>query len=318
MSRKPLPDREDFVRQQPTIYQFDFRDVPIEKYAKSLYALFHNPDYVDAVGKRNRLVATGDRMRVGTSEMNNLFRVIQQHDRRLADIMYASMVQVNLHSEVSYDTMTFSTLLKYSVDYSQPGIKDKVDLLAARLDRLTFLAECLDRIATDIRGDMLDIFKGNIEFNQFDSVTHVLHQLRGYFRSALPNDMDSPEGELFYEYADSIYNYIDKRLKTYTAKYRKMHPVSPKYTEEDLIEGLNQFFGRNDKFDKSFVGHTKTGGCYIDVAQLCLRLDSNEIKKIEKVTCKIKSNNISDAALCYSFNATDLIMSQYKRPEQKQ
>ena len=83
MSRKPLPDREDFVRQQPTIYQFDFRDVPIEKYAKSLYALFHNPDYVDAVGKRNRLVATGDRMRVGTSEMNNLFRVIQQHDRRL-------------------------------------------------------------------------------------------------------------------------------------------------------------------------------------------------------------------------------------------
>nr|DAJ92988.1 MAG TPA: hypothetical protein [Caudoviricetes sp.] len=31
MSRKPLPDREDFVRQQPTIYQFDFRDVPIEK-----------------------------------------------------------------------------------------------------------------------------------------------------------------------------------------------------------------------------------------------------------------------------------------------
>lgn len=107
-------------------------------------------------------------------------------------------------------------------------------------------------------------------------------------------------------------------MKTYTANYRKMHPVSPKYTEEDLIEGLNQFFGRNDKFDKSFVGHTKTGGCYIDVAQLCLRLDSNEIKKIEKVTCKIKSNNISDAALCYSFNATDLIMSQYKRPEQKQ
>ena len=28
MSRKPLPDREEFVRLQPTVYQFHFKDVP--------------------------------------------------------------------------------------------------------------------------------------------------------------------------------------------------------------------------------------------------------------------------------------------------
>lgn len=314
MSRKPLPDREDFVRLQPTVYQFHFKDVPSTQYAKSLDVLFHNPDYLDAVEKRNRIVETSKRMRVGTSEMRNLLRTIQQHDRRLADIMYATMVQTNLRSDVSYDFMNFSTLLKYYVDYSQPGMKEKVDLLASQLDRLTFLAECLDRIATDIRGNMLDIFRGNIEFNQFDTVSQVLHQLRGYFRSAGPKDVDSREGDLFYEYADSIYNYVDKRLHTFSAKYRKLHPAAQVYTEADLIEGLNQFFGRSDKFDKSFIKHTESGGCYIDVVHLCFNLDRLQTEKIEQVTAKMKSNNITDDTLRYSFNVTDLIMSKYKRP----
>lgn len=314
MSRKPLPDREEFVRLQPTVYQFHFKDVPSTQYAKSLDVLFHNPDYLDAVEKRNRLVETSKRMRVGTSEMRNLLRIIQQHDHRLADIMYATMVQTNLRSDVSYDFMNFSTLLKYYVDYSQPGMKEKVDLLASRLDRLTFLAECLDRIATDIRGDMLDIFRGNIEFNQFDTVSQVLHQLRGYFRSAGPKDVDSREGDLFYEYADSICNYVDKRLHTFSAKYRKLHPAAQVYTEADLIEGLNQFFGRSDKFDKSFIKHTESGGCYIDVVHLCFNLDRLQTEKIEQVTAKMKSNNITDDTLRYSFNVTDLIMSKYKRP----
>lgn len=314
MSRKPLPDREKFVRLQPTVYQFHFKDIPSTQYAKSLDVLFHNPDYLDAVEKRNRIVETSKRMRVGTSEMRNLLRTIQQHDRRLADIMYATMVQTNLRSDVSYDFMNFSTLLKYYVDYSQPGMKEKVDLLASRLDRLTFLAECLDRIATDIRGDMLDIFRGNIEFNQFDTVSQVLHQLRGYFRSAGPKDVDSREGDLFYEYADSIYNYVDKRLHTFSAKYRKLHPAAQVYTEADLIEGLNQFFGRSEKFDKSFIKHTESGGCYIDVVHLCFNLDRLQTEKIEQVTAKMKSNNITDDTLRYSFNVTDLIMSKYKRP----
>lgn len=317
MSKKPLPDREEFVRQQPTVYQFHFKDVPSTQYAKSLDALFHNPDYLDAVEKCNRLVETSKRMRIGTSEMSNLLRTIQQHDRRLADIMYATMVQTNLRSDVSYDFMNFSTLLKYYVDYSKPGMKEKVDLLASRLDQLTFLAECLDRIATDIRGDMLDIFKGNIEFNQFDTVSQVLHQLRGYFRSAGPKDVDSREGDLFYEYADSIYNYVEKRLKTYSAKYRKLHPTSPTYTEADLVEGLNQFFGRDDKFDLSVIGHTDTGGCYISVGDLWKILSEDEQKKICHITPKIDSVKFDDLQLRYSFNATDLIMSQYKRPKPK-
>lgn len=164
---------------------------------------------------------------------------------------------------------------------------------------------------------MLDIFKGHIEFNQFDTVSQVLHQLRGYFRSAGPKDADSREGDLFYEYADSIYNYVDKRLHTFTAKYRKMHPTSPIYTEADLVEGLNQFFGRDDKFDLSLIGHTESGGCYISIGDLWKILSEDEQNKIGHITPEIDSIRFDDKELRYSFNATDLIMSQYKRPKPK-
>ena len=81
------------------------------------------------------------------------------------------------------------------------------------------------------------------------------------------------------------------------------------------MEGLNQFFGRNDKFDMSLISHTESGGCYIDFKALSIRLDDSEIDKLRKVTDKMKSNNIADVELRYSFNATDLIMRHYKRPK---
>ena len=314
---KPTQAREEFVRNQPTIYSFNFKDVPPEKYAETLAVLFHNPDYSDAVEKRNRLVQSADRLRPGSSELMNLIRTIQQRDRKLADIMYASIVQTNLHSDVSYDFLSFSTLLKYYVDYRKEGIKDRVDALAANLDKVTFLADMLESVVTDVKGDMHEIFGGSIKFNQFDAVLQVLKQLRGFFKSTRSDDVDSPEAQLYFDYSDSINEYLEKRLKTYTDKYRKLHPASPVYTEADLIEGLNQFFGRSEKFNESFIKYTESGGCYIDVVYLCLNLDRQQIEKIDKITAKMKSNTNTDETFRYCFDVTDLIMRQYKRPTKK-
>lgn len=311
----PVRTREELVRNQPTIYSFHFNDVPPSKYAETLDVLFHNPDYNEDVEKRNRLVKSAQRLRPGSSEMANLVRTIQQYDRKLADILYASIVQTNLHSEVGYDFLSFRTLLKYYVDYSKDGNKERVDRLAANLDKVTFLADMLESIVTDVKADMREIFNGSVEFNQFDSVLNVLTQLRGFFKSARCNDGDSPEAQLYFDYSDSINEYLEKRLKTYTDKYRKLHPVAPVYTETDLIERLNQFFGRSDKFNESFIKHTESGGCYIDVVHLCFNLDRQQTEKIESL--KINPNTHTDETLRYSFKVTDLIMSQYKRPTQK-
>ena len=308
---------EEFVRNQPTIYSFHFKDVPPSKYAETLDVLFHNPDYNDAVEKRNRLVQSAERLRPGSSEMRNLVRTIQQHDRKLADIMYSVIVQTNLHSDVGYDFLSFSTLLKYYVDYSKEGNKERVSRMAANLDKVTFLADMLESVVTDVKGDMHEIFGGSIEFNQFDAVLKVLTQLRGFFKSARRDEVDSPEAQLYFDYSDSINEYLEKRLKIYTYKYRKLHPAAPVYTEADLIEGLNQFFGRSEKFNVSFIKHTESGGCYIDMVHLCSNLDRQEVEKIESIKIKMKSNTHTDETLRYSFDVTDLIMSQYKRPTKK-
>ena len=312
---KPILTREQVVRNQPTVYTFNFKDVPVSKYAETLDVLFHNPDYNDAVDKRNRLVKSSDRLRPGSSEMANIVRTIQQHDRKLADIMYAAIVQTNLHSDVSNDFLTFDTLLKYYVDYRKAGMRERVSRMAANLDKVTFLADMLESVVTDVKDDMRQVFDDVVEFRQFDAVSQVLTQLRGFFRSARRGNSDSPEAQLYTDYSDSINDYLEKRLKTYTDKYRKLHPAAPVYTEDDLVEGLNQFFGRNDKFDMSLIAHTDSGGCYIDFKALSLRLDDRDVEKLKKVSDKMKSNNTTDVELRYSFNATDLIMRHYKRPK---
>ena len=312
---KPVLTREQVVRNQPTVYTFNFKDVPVSKYAETLDVLFHNPDYNDAVDKRNRLVKSSDRLRPGSSEMANIVRTIQQHDRKLADIMYAAIVQTNLHSDVSNDFLTFDTLLKYYVDYRKAGMRERVSRMAANLDKVTFLADMLESVVTDVKADMRHVFDDVVEFHQFDAVSHVLTQLRGFFNTARSKDVDSPEAQLYFDYSDSINDYLEKRLKTYTDKYRKLHPAAPVYTEDDLVEGINQFFGRNDKFDMSLIGHTESGGCYIDFKALSLRLDDRDADKLKKVSDKMKSNNTTDVELRYSFNATDLIMRHYKRPK---
>lgn len=260
---KPTLTREQVVRNQPTIYTFNFKDVPVSKYSETLDVLFHNPDYNEAVEKRNKLVKSADRLRPGTSEMANIVRTIQQHDRKLADIMYASIVQTNLHSEVSNDFLSFDTLLKYYVDYRKDGMRERVSRMAANLDKVTFLADMLESVVTDVKCEMRQVFGDTVEFGQFDGVSHVLTQLRGFFKTARRDDFDSPEAQLYFDYSDSINDYLEKRLKTYTEKYRKLHPAAPVYTEDDLVEGLHQFFGRNDKFDMSLIAHTESGGCYI-------------------------------------------------------
>ena len=312
---KPTPISEQAVCNQPTVYTFNFKEVPICKYAETLDILFHNPDYNELVEKRNKLVKSADRLRPGTSEMANIVRTIQQRDRRLADIMYASIVQANIRSEVSNDFLSFDTLLKYYVDYRQEGMRERVSRMAANLDKITFLADMLESVVTDVKCEMRQVFGDTVEFGQFDGVSHVLTQLRGFFKTARRDDFDSPEAQLYFDYSDSINDYLEKRLKTYTEKYRKLHPAAPVYTEDDLVEGLNQFFGRNDKFDMSLIGHTESGGCYIDFKALSLRLDDRDVEKLKKVSDKMKSNNTTDVELRYSFNATDLIMRHYKRPK---
>ena len=312
MSKKKDNEKIEQVLASPTAYVFDFKDVPIEKYAQTLDVLFRHPDFIAGVEKRNRLLKSASNCKSKSSEVASLIRIVQQHDRKLADIMYAAIVQTNIHSDSGLEYFTLSTLLHYYVDYSRDGMSELVQKLKADLYKVTFLADMLESVVVDVRSEMQDVFGDSFKFQQFDGVLQVLNQLRGFFNSVRPKDYSQPETQLFGDYADSINDYLAKRLKTYVAKYNKMHPEYTAYTDQDVIDALNAYFS-TDIFGADNIGHTDAGCPYVNIATVKNKLNAEQTLMLEKILNTDKLNTKEYKTQCYT--VTDLLVKLYKRPK---
>ena len=306
--QQALAKREQQIRNLPTIYTFNFRDVPADKYAEALERLFSNPDFAEAVRNRNELVRAASRIPQNSPQMASLIRAIQEKDKKLAMNMYSLLVQVNVRSDESYDFLNFGQLLRYYVDYSKPGMQETVDKLAINLDKVTFLTDALESIVVDVKSYMTTIFNGRVEFHQFDGVMQVLKQMQGFFNFARTKDINSKDNDLYCEYADSINAYVDKRMKTYSEKHRKLHPQLPGFTQDQMVEAINLFFGEDKKFNESFIARTESGGCYIDGMKLIPNLSEEQTAKIDKLVPRPKEGNSMQK---YFLHITDAIMLYY-------
>ena len=306
--QQALAKREQQIRNLPTIYTFNFRDVPADKYAEALERLFSNPDFAEAVRNRNELVRAASRIPQNSPQMASLIRAIQEKDKKLAMNMYSLLVQVNVRSDESYDFLNFGQLLRYYVDYSKPGMQETVDKLAINLDKVTFLTDALESIVVDVKSYMTTIFDGRVEFHQFDGVMQVLKQMQGFFNFARTKDINSKDNDLYCEYADSINAYVDKRMKTYSEKHRKLHPQLPGFTQDQMVEAINLFFGEDKKFNESFIARTESGGCYIDGMKLIPNLSEAQTAKLDKLVPRPKEGNSMQK---YFLSVTDAIMLYY-------
>lgn len=310
--QQALAKREQQIRNLPTIYTFNFKDVPAEKYTEALERLFSNPDFAEAVRNRNELVRAASRIPHNSPQMASLIRAIQEKDKKLAMNMYSLLVQVNVRSDESYDFLNFGQLLRYYVDYSKPGMQETVDKLAINLDKVTFLTDALESIVVDVKSYMTTIFNGKVEFNQFDSVMQVLKQMQGFFNFARTKDIDSKDNDLYCEYADSINAYVDKRMKTYSEKHRKLHPQLPGFTQDQMVEAINLFFGEDKKFNESFIARTESGGCYIDGMKLIPNLSEEQTAKLDKLVPRPKEGNSMQKYFLYITDAIMLYYAQQK------
>ena len=299
--------RMEKVCAEPTIYTFNFKDVPMERYAETIKLLFHDPDFSDAVEKRNALVKCAGRMKQNSQEMLSLIKQIQQRDHKLADVLFATLVQTNRRSEVTYDFLSFTTLLKYYVDYSKTDIMQKVDELTAHLDKITFLSEFLEAELVEVAQGMRLVFGDTIEFQQFDGVRQSLKQLKGFFRTIRSNNDNTPEADLYWQYSDSISEYMGKRLKTYSEKYQKLHPRPRVFSVDEMVKAINMIFGIDEHLAQAFIKRTESGGAYIDATALLFNLDGRKAEIIDKMTGKVSNKN----SLNYSFTVTDAIMKTY-------
>lgn len=299
--------RMDKVCAYPTIYTFNFKDVPMDRYAETIKLLFNDPNFVDAVEKRNALVKCAGRMKQNSQEMLSLIKQIQQHDHKLADVLFATLVQTNRRSDVTYDFLTFTTLLKYYVDYSKTDIMQNVDELTAHLDKITFLSEFLEAELVEVAQGIRLVFGDTIEFQQFDGVQQSLKQLNGFFRTIRSNNDNTPEADLYWKYADSISEYMGKRLKTYSEKYQKLHPRPRVFSVDEMVNAINMIFGIDEHLAKAFIKRTESGGAYIDATALLFNLDGRKAEIIDKMTGKVSNKD----SLNYSFTVTDAIMKTY-------
>ena len=310
--QQALAKREQQIRNLPTIYTFNFRDVPADKYAEALERLFSNPDFAEAVRNRNELVRAASRIPQNSPQMASLIRAIQEKDKKLAMNMYSLLVQVNVRSDESYDFLNFGQLLRYYVDYSKPGMQETVDKLAINLDKVTFLTDALESIVVDVKSYMTTIFNGRVEFHQFDGVMQVLKQMQGFFNFARTKDINSKDNDLYCEYADSINAYVDKRMKTYSEKHRKLHPQLPGFTQDQMVEAINLFFGEDKKFNESFIARTESGGCYIDGMKLIPNLSEEQTAKLDKLVPRPKEGNSMQKYFLYIADAIMLYYAQQK------
>lgn len=299
--------RMEKVCAEPTIYTFNFKDVPMERYAETIKLLFHDPDFSDAVEKRNALVKCAGRMKQNSQEMLSLIKQIQQRDHKLADVLFATLVQTNRRSEVTYDFLSFTTMLKYYVDYSKTDIMQKVDELTAHLDKITFLSEFLEAELVEVAQGMRLVFGDTIEFQQFDGVRQSLKQLKGFFRTIRSNNDNTPEADLYWQYSDSISEYMGKRLKTYSEKYQKLQPRPRVFSVDEMVKAINMIFGIDEHLAQAFIKRTESGGAYIDATALLFNLDGRKAEIIDKMTGKVSNKN----SLNYSFTVTDAIMKTY-------
>ena len=299
--------RMEKVCAEPTIYTFNFKDVPMERYAETIKLLFHDPDFSDAVEKRNALVKCAGRMKQNSQEMLSLIKQIQQRDHKLADVLFATLVQTNRRSDVTYDFLSFTTMLKYYVDYSKTDIMQKVDELTAHLDKITFLSEFLEAELVEVAQGMRLVFGDTIEFQQFDGVRQSLKQLKGFFRTIRSNNDNTPEADLYWQYSDSISEYMGKRLKTYSEKYQKLHPRPRVFSVDEMVKAINMIFGIDEHLAQAFIKRTESGGAYIDATALLFNLDGRKAEIIDKMTGKVSNKN----SLNYSFTVTDAIMKTY-------
>lgn len=313
---KNKPDRAALAAAaslQPCVYPFNPKDVPIEKYGETLDLLFRNPDFAGLVEKRNRLVQSAGRLSRGTSEMANLARTIQQNDRKLADIVFACLVQANVRSDTGTNYLSFTSLLRFHADYTRDGVPYRVKRLTANLYKTTFLADMLESVVADVKADMNFIFGEEFQFMQFDGVAQCLKQLRGFFEAVRPQESESPDARLYLDYSDSINEYLAKRLKTYLDKVTRLHPENAPCDERELLAALNNFFGVEYWLGTEVVKHTEQNCPYLSVKAVLARLNDEQTRKFEKLIGGPDNTTCADPILQYDFKATNAVINRYRR-----
>lgn len=205
------------IASNPTIYPYCLTDLDGKDYADTLNSVFHDPVFIQRMQSRNNLYQSLGRMT--KQQVNTATKQLILMDQTIAKQILTALVlrsiQVN-HLE----QIPFNSLLS-NVDLSDDDKRKARQRLATSLDMVTFLADVLESKTRDIDEDLSTLFGKDVEFKQFDGVTAAIRNMMAFFSATRDNGSHEARA-LFAEYAESIENYLDKRIETFMKKYRKI------------------------------------------------------------------------------------------------
>ena len=153
------------------------------------------------------------------------------------------------------------------------------------------------------------VFNGYADHTSFNGVSAALSQLRGYLQASRTCFHEKEYADLYNDYSDSVNAYLDKRLNTFTRKVASKMPSVHGYTEQELLDALNEFFDTDRKFGRRFIQRNEQGGRFINVPLLAMELNDAQTAKIDKYVRYDRRDN--DAVSEYCYRVTDIIMREY-------
>lgn len=202
---------------KPTFYPYALDDLKGTDYADTLEMLFHEKDWQERMARRNRIYHGIDRMPVQNRQA--AVRALEDADRwfahRLLQALVMRSVQVTRHETLSLNSC-FQKLPK------DANTIEKQKRLSRLFNATVFLADIIESKITDINELICNLFNDKtLAFEQMDGVLAALRQMHDFFCAT--RDKGTVEEQiLFADYADSIENYMEGRMKTYVERLNQL------------------------------------------------------------------------------------------------
>lgn len=222
MAKNTPPKKNDHSKiplLSSTLVRHDFNSMHPEDVAKVIEMVTHHPDYMKRQEKRNTMFDALQRTPVGQARAA-LLKQIESQDRWMADFLFGNLV--NIARKVPHCTTHGFHELMENLNLDDPDVLREAAQLSMDLDQLTFMSDFIEDRLTQVKARIKKLFADTFEFTQFDGILASLKQLEGTLTRTRDTG-DEEEQALFAEYADSIAEYLRKRMATYTTKLCKLH-----------------------------------------------------------------------------------------------
>lgn len=208
---------------KPKMKKCETYDLPLDitsntakDYMPALQMLLNDGDFQQLIDHRSRMYNA--RGRAGANQYM-ICKGIVNDDRKIGSFLLRLFQNNNMENGIS-KTIPFNQL--WDSIPKDDEKKQKLKVLCSRsLDMVIFLADVMESKIKDIREYLATIFDKEYDYAQFEGVVAAINQLESLFGRT--RDKGSMEEKLlFAEYAQSLEDFFDKRMKTFITKDTKL------------------------------------------------------------------------------------------------